>query len=255
MFPGTLRWSKTWAYKLVSLACSALLDLCEATTLWNASPGKGLELCLTRRLLRGSVEWHCHVQSSSGEGTEGFHSRQKSSSSYSVHVLKSYLDIYNLMAINIFSWDLGRLPSRCRGICKKMLRGSIILGNTVGYFTVTHCKVSGLNQTFQFYCKWGENTTNNYSLYHKKCRDKHLTFRHVNQIRWIWPYISISASSFTMKQALLYNYKEKNKNLSSRSNHVMLISLLDFSLRFLLISFLISSNFFHDFGTHMTQMQ
>lgn len=58
-----------------------------------------------------------------------------------------------------------------------------------------------------------------------------------------------------MKQASLYNYKEKNKNLSSQSNHLVLISLLDFSLRFLLISFLISSNFFHDFGTHMTQMQ
>lgn len=101
----------------------------------------------------------------------------------------------------------------------------------------------------------GENITNNYSLYHKKCRAKYLAFRHVNQIRWIWPYASISALSFTMKQASLYNYKEKNKNLSSQSNHLVLISLLDFSLRFLLIGFLISSNFFHDFGTHMTQMQ
>lgn len=138
VFPGTLRWSKTWTDKLVSLACNALLHFCEATTLWNASPGKGLELCLILHLLSGTVGWHCYAQSSSEAETEGFHSRQKS---------------YNLMAINIFSWYLGRLPSRCRDICMKILRSSTVLGNTGGYLTITHCKVSDLNHILHFYCK------------------------------------------------------------------------------------------------------
>lgn len=155
MFPGTLSVAKPelTSLKLVSLVCSVLLDFCEATTLWNESPGKGLELCPTLHLLSGTVKWHCHVQSSSGTETEGFHSKQKSSLSYSVHVLKLHLVIYNFIAINIFSWDLGRLASRCRGICKKMLRSSIILSNTGGYLTITHCKVTDLNQILQFYCK------------------------------------------------------------------------------------------------------
>lgn len=154
MFPGTLSGAKPEliSMKLVSLACSVLLDFYEATTLWNASPDKGLELCPTLHLLSGTVKWHS-VQSSSGTETEGFHSRQKSSLSYSVHVLKLHLVIYNFIAINIFSWVLGRLASKCRGICKKMLRSSIILSNTGGYLTITHCKVSDLNQILQFYCK------------------------------------------------------------------------------------------------------
>jgi len=57
-----------------------------------------------------------------------------------------------------------------------------------------------------------------------------------------------------MKQAFLYNHKE-NKNLSSQSNRHTLISLADFFLRFLLTSFIISSNLFQDLGTHMTSIQ
>lgn len=139
MFPETPRWSKTWTYKWVSLACSALLDFYAATTLWTASPGKGLELCLTPCLLSDTVEWHCCPQPSSGAGTKGFHSRQKSSPSYSVHLLKLCLVTNNLMAINVFSLDFGRLPSGSRDTCKMMLSRSLILGDTIDYFTTTHC--------------------------------------------------------------------------------------------------------------------
>lgn len=139
MFPRTPRWSKTWTYKWVSLACSALLHFCAATTLWTASPAKGLELCLNLCLLSDPMERHCCAQHSSGAGTEGLPSRLKSSPSYSVHLLKLYLVIISLMAINVFSLDLGRLPSGSRDICKKMLCRSLILGDAVGYFTSTHC--------------------------------------------------------------------------------------------------------------------
>lgn len=163
--------------QMVSLACSAPLDFYAAITLWTVSPGKGPELCLTPPLPGDAVERHCHAQRSSGSGTERFHSRQKTCPSCSVPLLKLHLVIFSLMAVNVFSLDLGRLPSGSRDICEQMLSRSTILGDALGYFTTTHCLVSGLSQSLKLYCKWGEKIMHKYWLFHKTCTDKTLNFQ------------------------------------------------------------------------------